>query len=227
MYKVALHEGKATYVYVLFEHKSYSDDLIAFQLLRYMVRIWEQNLKQKQPLLPILPLVIYHGRSRWRVPLEFEALLETPEALKPYVPAYRYWVCDLSQYGDEEIQGVIILRVGLLLLKYILRPDLRHRLGEIIGLLRAISERQTGLEYLETILRYVASSAERVSEEELRQVGQTGIRETLLPLQSYNYNPYSSGAAFPLKSHRNYQSLSLVSFSGFLSSNSYIRLSLF
>jgi hypothetical protein len=135
-----------------------------------MVRIWEQSPKQKQPLLPILPLVIYHGRSRWRVPLEFEALLEVPEVLKPYVPAYQYWLCDLSQYSDEEIQGAVTLRVGLLLLKYIFRQDLRHRLGEIIGLLRAISERETGLEYLETILRYVANSAERVSEEELRQV---------------------------------------------------------
>jgi predicted transposase/invertase (TIGR01784 family) len=170
LYKVALHEGKETHIYVLFEHKSYSDNLIAFQLLRYMVRIWEQSLKQKQSLLPILPLVIYHGRSRWRIPLEFESLLEVPEVLKPYVPAYQYWLCDLSQYSDEEIQGVITLRVGLLLLKYIFRADLRHRLGEIIGLVRAISERQTGLEYLEVILRYVANSAERVSEEELRQV---------------------------------------------------------
>lgn len=170
LYKVALHEGRETYIYVLFEHKSYSDKLIAFQLLRYMVRIWEQSLKQKQSLLPVLPLVIYHGRSHWRIPLEFEALLEVPEVLKPYVPAYQYWVCDLSRYSDEEIQGVITLRVGLLLLKYIFRADLRHRFGEIISLLRAISERRTGLEYLEVILRYVANSAERMSEEELRQV---------------------------------------------------------
>jgi hypothetical protein len=73
-------------------------------------------------------------------------------------------------FSHQEAAGGNILRVGLLLLKYIFRPDLRHRLGEIIGLLRAISERRTGLEYLETILRYIANSVERVSEEGLRQV---------------------------------------------------------
>jgi len=63
LYKVALHSGQETYIYVLFEHKSYPEPLIAFQLLKYMVRIWEQALKQEEALLPVLPLVVYHGRQ--------------------------------------------------------------------------------------------------------------------------------------------------------------------
>lgn len=55
LYKVTLHEGAETHIYVLFEHKSYPERTVAFQLLCYMVRIWEQALKQKQKLLPIYP----------------------------------------------------------------------------------------------------------------------------------------------------------------------------
>ena len=35
-------DGGSSYVYVLFEHKSYPERLISLHLLRYMVRIWEQ-----------------------------------------------------------------------------------------------------------------------------------------------------------------------------------------
>jgi predicted transposase/invertase (TIGR01784 family) len=177
LYKVALQAGNEAYIYVLFEHKSYPDPLIAFQLLRYMVRIWEQNLKQRQPLLPIVPLVIYHGRSGWTVALNFTALLEVPEALKPYVPEYQYWLCDLSRYSDADIRGEVILRVGLLLLKYMVRDDLRQHVSQIFGLLRQLSQRETGLEYLETVLRYVAGGTEQLTEEELRQVVQEVLAE--------------------------------------------------
>jgi predicted transposase/invertase (TIGR01784 family) len=183
LYKVALQEGSESFIYILFEHKSYPDPLIAFQLLRYMVRIWEQSLKQQVHLLPIIPLVIYHGQQRWRVALEFAALFDLPELVRPFVPDYRYWLCDLSQYQDEEIRGEVILRVSLLLLKYIFRPELRERLGDILGLLNQLLEQQTGLAYLETILRYLTGGTDRISEEELKEVVTELFEEgeTLMP----------------------------------------------
>jgi len=169
LYKVRLHTGEETHVYVLFEHKSYPDPLIALQVLRYMVRIWEQGLKQNQPLLPVIPLVVYHGLTRWRVSLNFTDLFNLPQAMKPYVPEYAYWLCDLSRYSDEEIRGVVTLRVGLLLLKYILREDLGAHLREILALLQDLSRQRTGLDYLQTILRYLAGSTDKISPDELRQ----------------------------------------------------------
>jgi predicted transposase YdaD len=118
LYQVALRGGQEAYIYVLFEHRSYPDPQIAFQLLRYLVRIWEQSRKQGEGLRLILPLVIYHGPTEWRVALDFVALFgDLPEVLRPFVPDYRYWMCDLSRYSDEEIKGAITLRVGLLLHK--------------------------------------------------------------------------------------------------------------
>jgi predicted transposase/invertase (TIGR01784 family) len=183
LYQVALREGTELYIYTLFEHKSYPDPQIALQLLRYMVRIWDQDLRQKQSLQPILPLVIYHGRSRWKIAQEFTALFDLPEALRPYVPEYRYRLYDLTAYSDEEIQGEIILRASLLLLKYIFRPELEQRLRDILRLLQAVSEPRTGLEYLEMALRYIASSTDRISEAELQQLVIEVIEEggTLMP----------------------------------------------
>ncbi len=170
LYQVKLKDERAAYVYVLLEHKSYPDKLVAFQLLRYLVRIWEQALKEgESSLVPIIPLVVYHGKAAWSAGLDFDSLFGGPEELKPYWPAFQYELCDLTAYSDEEIRGQVILRTGLLLMKHIFQDDLEERLPEILVLLRDLGEQRSGLEYLETILRYVAQGTDRVTEKGLQE----------------------------------------------------------
>lgn len=166
LYKVGLQDEGQTLIYVLFEHKSSPERFVALQLLGYMVRIWEQALHQKQPLLPILPLVFYHGSRRWTIAENFRALFKTPVELESYLPEYKYLLYDLSRYRDEELQGLKILRGPLLLLKYIFRPELRERLPEILALV----EQEGDQEALVAILRYIASGAEYVTVEDLQDV---------------------------------------------------------
>jgi predicted transposase/invertase (TIGR01784 family) len=178
LYQVALQKsGGPAYIYVLFEHKSSPDPMIAFQLLRYMVRIWEHNPKQGRKLTPILPVVLYHGPAKWKVAPNFQALFQMPTELAAYLPDYRYWLCDLSQYSDEEIKGEVTLRVALLLLKYVLRNDLREHLAEILSLMRQLLQQQAGLGYLETLLRYLAQGTEKVTKDELWNALETAFPE--------------------------------------------------
>ncbi|HSH02396.1 MAG TPA: Rpn family recombination-promoting nuclease/putative transposase, partial [Anaerolineae bacterium] len=53
LYRTQLITGENAYFYFLFEHKSYHDPLVPLQLLRYMVRFWEQQEKEQSPLQPI------------------------------------------------------------------------------------------------------------------------------------------------------------------------------
>ncbi len=170
LYKVSLRDGGDAYVYILFEHKSYPEPLIAFHLLRYMVRIWEQSLKQGLKLAPIVPVVVYHGQAEWRIALNFAGLFDVAEAVAAFQLDYRYWLCDLRQYSDEEIRGGAILRVGMLLLKYIFQEEMGERLGEILSLLRELMDRRSGLEYLETVLRYLSQGTDKMTAEDLRKV---------------------------------------------------------
>ncbi|RKD25809.1 hypothetical protein BEP19_02405 [Ammoniphilus oxalaticus] len=61
------------FIYFLFEHKSYTSRETAFQLLKYMIEIWEaKSKKEDMSELPmIIPLVIYHGKGDWNVKNEF------------------------------------------------------------------------------------------------------------------------------------------------------------
>ena len=167
--EVSLRGGGGAYVVVLFEHKSYPEPLIALQLLRYMVQVWDYSLRQQAKLWPILPVVVYHGQATWRVPLNLQAVLEVPEALRAFVPEYRYWLCDLSRYDDADLKGAVDLRVMLLALKHIFSADLRERLPEMAELWQDLAKQRTGLEYLETIWRYLATATDRVTEADLRQ----------------------------------------------------------
>lgn len=164
---------------MLFEHKSFSDPLISLQLLRYMARIWEQALKEgkARPLPPIIPLVIYHGRVKWKIGLEFCNLFDLPEGLENFVPNFQYMLCDLSSYSDEEIKGAVMLKAAMLLLKHIFSEDLKNRFPEILKLLSNLVEKQSGLEYLETILRYVVSGSDKIKEEDIESAIMEVLRE--------------------------------------------------
>ncbi len=94
--------------------------MVALQILKYMTNVWDlqrqQNkdlkLKLKHPLKPILPLVVYHGPTGWKIDLSFAALFDEadlPDVLRPYIPNFNYWLVDLSQYSDEDIKGEVIL----------------------------------------------------------------------------------------------------------------------
>ena len=148
-------------VYVLFEHKSHPDPHVALQLLRYMVRIWEQLRRQDLPLRPILPLVVYHGQAEWKVSRSFQALVQVPDVLAPFTPEYVYWLCDLSQMRDEDLRGAVLLRVALWVLKSIFRADLRQRLPALQRLLVELARQETGINYLRTVLTYLMKTTER------------------------------------------------------------------
>ena len=59
LYQVACRDGMPGFVYLLFEHKSRPEPLVALDLLRYQVRIWRLWLGQggARPLPPIIPVV--------------------------------------------------------------------------------------------------------------------------------------------------------------------------
>ncbi|WP_082631344.1 Rpn family recombination-promoting nuclease/putative transposase [Gracilibacillus massiliensis] len=51
------------------EKKSYLSNNTPFQLLKYMMKIWEKKaIKEKTDKLPIIiPLVVYHGENQWNL----------------------------------------------------------------------------------------------------------------------------------------------------------------
>jgi predicted transposase/invertase (TIGR01784 family) len=186
LYRVRLYDQRDAYVYILLEHKSYPDPLVAAQLLRYMVRIWNaaMRLPRTKSLPPIIPVVLYHGDSRWNIAPNFGALVAAAEELRLYIPEFRYELVDLSAYLDDDIKGAVMARVGLLILKHIFDPDLAQRLPDILALLRVLTSQKTGIDYLYTVLRYVAQASKIVNSEDLKNA-----LEAAFPTEGENVMP--------------------------------------
>ena len=118
------------------------DKLIAFRLLRYMVKIWELNLKQ-QPALkllpPIIPLVLYHGKDKWTVGERLSDIIGgDKEELSLYLPDFTYVLYDVTPYTDRQIKGNIMVQVCLHLFRHIFDEDLPNHLRKIFPLFEDI-----------------------------------------------------------------------------------------
>jgi len=108
-----------------------------------------------------IPLVLYHGRQEWNGSTSLLHLIaSTDKRLVAYIPDFSFILFDLSKYSDDQIKGAVLSRVGVLLFKHVFTPGYEEKLPEILGLLKALLEKQTGLQYIEIIIRYILRTAE-------------------------------------------------------------------
>lgn len=88
----------------LFEHKSKPEKYPHLQLLRYLLEIWDRDVKNKKPLTPVIPIVIYHGKTKWKI-REFKTYFKgISKELWRYLPSFSYELTDLSGYSPEDIK---------------------------------------------------------------------------------------------------------------------------
>ncbi|MCW1968728.1 MAG: Rpn family recombination-promoting nuclease/putative transposase [Anaerolineae bacterium] len=166
--RVNLRDGGETFIYCLIEHKSYPDSWVAFQLLRYMVQIWQNQVKEGLPqLTPIVPMVLYHGAQTWQISTQFAALFGNLGTQIGFVPQFEYGLTDLTQLNDEQIRGKIITRVGLLAMKYSRDPALNHKLTRIVAQLGGLADHKLARKQMLRLLKYVLMLGNDLSQQEV------------------------------------------------------------
>ena len=154
-------------VYLLFEHKSRSDPMTCFQLLRYIVRIWEQRLRNGLSLCPVVPLVVYHGQEYWLAPRSLEELIGGPRAAFEYGVRMSYPVLDIARVPDESLARDPFLQSVLGLLKYSRRRDFEERLEFLLQSLLKSGTFEVRPEYVEAIFVYISSASPLIPIEKL------------------------------------------------------------
>lgn len=150
---------------LLFEHKSYSGTCPHLQLLKYLLKIWEANMKQTERLIPVIPVILYHGKEPWKVRRFSDYFGGTDEIFCRFVPEFEYLLTDLSKYSNEEIKQEIFqkvsLEIALLIMRNILNEkELEKNLKDFLEIGRQYFEEEEGLKFLESVIRYLYSSTE-------------------------------------------------------------------
>ena len=95
------------YVLVLLEFQSTVDHTMAVRILAYTALLYQDLLRTSaDPLPPVLPVVLHHGRERWAAPEDVAGLAVPPGAfLAPYQPAQRYFLLDVGGYTGSLPEG--------------------------------------------------------------------------------------------------------------------------
>jgi len=143
--------GDDQWVYLLFEHKSTPDKRIHFQLLNYIVKIWQQHEMENGAggLLPqVIPIVICHSGR--------------PCKSEETVPDFHFLMLDLWFFDPEQMEdgspmekGTGKLKMLLLALKHSRSPGILSVLPQIIRISMKVEGKEC--DYLRVIIFYLSS----------------------------------------------------------------------
>ena len=157
VYRVKINDYDA-FIYCLFEHKSYPDKKVSFQLLKYMTKIWNLYLKQKNSgkLPVILPLLIYHGGKRYNIDKRFSSRFNIQANTEKFIPDFEYLLFDFSKYSDLEIIGSIQLQIVLKILHTsFIDNNYDEIFADILELIKKLNDAESILEYFTTGMKYI------------------------------------------------------------------------
>ena len=153
-------KGEKIRLAFLFEHKSYPDYDLAFQLLCYLVNIWKSADKLKKPRMPVIPIVLYHGKESWNPGHLSSQFKNLPDMAKSFIPDFEYIFIDLSAYSDEDIKEQLFslasLKIAMLIMKNIFRPEeLEQHLSGFLEIGQLYFQEPQGLNFLKAVINYI------------------------------------------------------------------------
>ena len=115
---------------------------MAVRILAYTALLYQDLLRtSSDPLPPVLPIVLHHGRERWTAAEDVAGLAASPgEFLAPYQPAQRYFLLDVGGYTGSLPEGRNLM-AGLIRLEHSRSPE------EVEAVLAAFAEWLSGPEH--------------------------------------------------------------------------------
>jgi predicted transposase YdaD len=127
-------DGHTSFLYILFEHQNEEDPLIALRLLTYMVRIWNDHLRNNSgamKLPPILPLVLAQDNKPWKSSTRFADLIGIPdgagEQIQNHIPDFEFQLLELCRMPFDKILGT---PMGILTLRALKAEKLQALLDD-------------------------------------------------------------------------------------------------
>ncbi|WP_437580930.1 Rpn family recombination-promoting nuclease/putative transposase [Sorangium sp. So ce887] len=171
-------EGRV-YFYVIVEQQRDVEALMVFRMGLYMMRLWEQIVRDQpglKKLPPIMPVLIHHSDTGWTAARAFQDVVavDGPEraALLPHVPCFELRLIDVSggRAGDLVEQALTALGKVVLWCLSVSGDDARleREIARTAAALDEVLQAPNGLAALEALLRYLVATHARFS---VRKIG--------------------------------------------------------
>ena len=169
-------DGRDAFIYILVEHQSSDVPLMAFRVLRYVTRIWDQYEREHpgaRRLPAVIPLVVYQGDGHWASPVQLLDVIDLdPDArqqMQTHLPRFEFLLDDLSRVSEDQLFDRKLTpsaTAALLLLKNARgNPQITAQLRRWEDLLRAVLGQPGGIEEFTAMLTYILLVSETPAEE--------------------------------------------------------------
>ena len=152
--------GKEAYIYILLEHQSTPEPIMAFRVIEYTVNAIRDHLKKHDPnKIPLIfPMVVYHGRP-YQFVCDINDLVDAPRALVDQFFLKPFKLIDLNKIEDHDLKKHMWSGLMEFSLKHIFARDLLPFLKDFAPVLRKLLQND-GANYIGIVLQYVIESAE-------------------------------------------------------------------
>ena len=112
LFKAFIGGGEA-FIYFLFEHKSYKDLDLDFQILKYLLDILQREKERTGERVSIIPIAIYNGEESWEPTGNFLSgytyIKEMPIEIRGLLLDFSYFFLDISKVDKTKLGEITSL----------------------------------------------------------------------------------------------------------------------
>lgn len=172
-------------IYILFEHQSEPDELMAFRVLEYLLQICKRHLREWEQehgsrdgfrFPPVLPIVLCTGTRTWNRLLKLSEVMEQDEDLSGLAPEFAPLFLNVGQTAGAELEergGAFGLLLRLVQQRRVRRSLFEALLRRVVRALEdqlAEDDRNRWLSLLSYVAALIYHEREKPEQDELRRV---------------------------------------------------------
>jgi predicted transposase YdaD len=177
--------GEKVYFYVLVEHQSRVERLMVVRMGIYVMRLYDEMLRDRPGLAkipPIVPVLVHHSKKGWTAKTAFQDVIAIDEALRAdlwrYIPHYEMRVVDLHEPSPANLEPSALTAYGKLVLSVLGAAGdetrLRRAFAELGSELVEVLRGSDAAAALEALLRYIAATFHRLDGDRIAEMVESG-----------------------------------------------------
>jgi predicted transposase/invertase (TIGR01784 family) len=165
LYSVKIkNSDELAFIYVLAEHQSTVDPLMAFRLWNYIMLIIQDYIKQTSPKptkLPLVfPLVFYHGKEPYNACRNLRDLIQAPADIVENVLFRDFCLVDTHNIKDEELRERHWASILVYMMKHVYDREVWSLIQNLIEMIKKIELEEGAVILITNLLEYWLIKAE-------------------------------------------------------------------
>jgi predicted transposase/invertase (TIGR01784 family) len=156
VYRVNTKNDADAFIYVIAEHQSSVDQLMAFRLWKYTLLLAERHIKEQGKLPLIFPEVVYSGTAKYTAPKNLWSLFDNPDLARKLL-SEDHAIVNLQAMSDDEIAKKNHIALFEYVMKHIHMRDVLKLWQNIFDKLphAVFLDKECGYFYTENLLWYI------------------------------------------------------------------------